>query len=87
MKKEKEKNQEKTKQLGIKLCKDFYNKYNLTPGTMNSQLYKLKIFTKEQKEISNECNKLIHISKLFGGQTKFYELSGLIKKNRKWIKI
>lgn len=77
---------QKDKEFGLKACNDFYKKYNLTPGTMFSQLYKLKSLTKEQIKISSECNKLISISKLFGGQTNFYKLAGLSKKNGRWIK-
>lgn len=85
----KEKQKEKIqidKEFGLKACNDFYNKYNLAPGTMFSRLYKLKSLTKEQKEVLSECIKLITISKLFGGQTKFYKLSGLIKNNGRWVK-
>lgn len=77
---------QKDKEIGLKACNDFYNKYNLTPGTMLSQLYKLKSLTKEQIKISSDCTKLITISKLFGGQTNFYKLAGLNKKNGKWVK-
>jgi hypothetical protein len=74
-----------TKEWGLRACKEFYDKYKLTPGTIYSQLYKTQTLTKEEKQIASECIRLIHVSKLFGGQTNFYKLSGLIKENHHWV--
>jgi hypothetical protein len=73
------------KERGLIACKEFFHKHKVTPGTMFSRLYKLQTLTDEQKTLASECTTLIHISKLFGGQTNFYKLSGLIKENHHWV--